>query len=48
VHISDPSQRAEVFRHTSVVTPHAGKVIAGQGIEGYRQALEFIAAETDD
>ncbi|MDZ5622195.1 type II 3-dehydroquinate dehydratase [Nocardioides bizhenqiangii] len=48
VHISDPSQRAEVFRHTSVVTPHAAKVIAGQGIDGYRQALEFIAAESGD
>ncbi len=43
VHISDPSQRPEVFRHTSVVTPHAAKVISGQGIDGYRQALEAIA-----
>ncbi|WP_408895496.1 type II 3-dehydroquinate dehydratase [Nocardioides sp. R1-1] len=45
VHISAPSQRAEEFRHTSVVTPHAAKVIEGQGIDGYRQALEFIAAQ---
>jgi 3-dehydroquinate dehydratase-2 len=44
VHISDPEQRPEVFRHTSVVTPHAAKVIAGHGIEGYREALEFLAA----
>ncbi|MEJ7833294.1 MAG: type II 3-dehydroquinate dehydratase [Nocardioides sp.] len=44
VHISDPSQRPEEFRHTSVVTPHAVKVIAGQGVDGYRQALEVIAA----
>jgi 3-dehydroquinate dehydratase-2 len=43
VHISDPTQRPENFRHMSVVTPHAAKVIAGQGIEGYRQALEFLA-----
>ena len=43
VHISDPTQRPEEFRHTSVVTPHAATVIAGQGIEGYRQALEFLA-----
>jgi 3-dehydroquinate dehydratase-2 len=43
VHISDPAQRPEEFRHTSVVTPHAAKVISGQGIEGYRQALEFLA-----
>ena len=48
VHISDPEQRPEVFRHTSVVTPHAAKVIAGQGIDGYRQALEFLAADTAD
>jgi 3-dehydroquinate dehydratase-2 len=44
VHISDPAQRPEEFRHTSVVTPHAVEVIAGQGIEGYRLALERIAA----
>jgi len=44
VHISDPSQRPEEFRHTSVVTPHALTVIAGQGIDGYRQALEVIAS----
>ena len=43
VHISDPSQRPEEFRHTSVVTPHAVRVIAGQGIDGYRQALEALA-----
>jgi 3-dehydroquinate dehydratase-2 len=43
VHISDPTQRPEEFRHTSVVTPHAATVIAGQGIEGYRRALEFLA-----
>ena len=48
VHISDPAQRPEVFRHTSVVTPHAVKVIVGQGIDGYRQALEFIASERGD
>lgn len=45
VHISAPTQRAEEFRHTSVVTPHAAKVIEGQGIDGYRQALEFLARE---
>lgn len=43
VHISDPSQRPEEFRHTSVVTPHAVQVIAGQGIDGYRQALVALA-----
>ncbi len=43
VHISDPSQRPEEFRHTSVVTPHAVEVIVGHGIEGYRRALERLA-----
>lgn len=42
VHISDPKQRPEEFRHTSVVTPYAAAVIAGQGIDGYRQALETL------
>jgi 3-dehydroquinate dehydratase-2 len=46
VHISDPSQRPDEFRHTSVVTPHAQLVIAGQGIDGYRQALAAIAELT--
>ena len=43
VHISDPTQRPEVFRHTSVVTPHAAEVVAGHGIDGYRLALEAVA-----
>ena len=43
VHISDPSQRPEVFRHTSVVTPHAAQVVAGLGTDGYRVALEAVA-----
>ncbi len=44
VHISDPKARPEEFRHHSVVTAYAAKEIAGQGIDGYRQALEFLAA----
>jgi 3-dehydroquinate dehydratase-2 len=43
VHISDPTQRPEQFRHTSVVTPHAAAVIAGHGIDGYRMALELLS-----
>jgi 3-dehydroquinate dehydratase-2 len=43
VHISDPHGRPEEFRHTSVVTPYADAVIVGQGIDGYRQALEHLA-----
>ncbi|CAM3213935.1 type II 3-dehydroquinate dehydratase [Nocardioides dubius] len=45
VHISDPTQRPEIFRHTSVVTEHAATVIAGHGIDGYRMALEFLARD---
>ena len=45
VHISDPSQRPEEFRHTSVVTPHAVRVVAGQGIEGYRRAADPVAVD---
>lgn len=44
VHISEPKQRAEEFRHVSYVEPHATRTIAGQGIDGYRQALEILAA----
>ena len=44
VHISDPEQRPEVFRHTSVVSPHAAATIAGYGIDGYRMALEHLAS----
>ena len=44
VHISEPTRRPEEFRHSSVVTPHAVEVIAGHGVEGYRMALELLAA----
>ncbi|WP_426246399.1 type II 3-dehydroquinate dehydratase [Nocardioides sp. LHG3406-4] len=43
VHISDPKQRPETFRHTSVVEPHAVATIAGRGIQGYRDALLLLA-----
>lgn len=39
VHISEPKQRPEEFRHTSYVEPHATATISGHGIEGYRLAL---------
>jgi 3-dehydroquinate dehydratase-2 len=42
VHISDPTQRPEEFRHHSVVTPFARAVVAGQGTDGYRQALAAL------
>jgi len=44
LHITDPKSRPEEFRHHSVVTAFAAKEITGQGIDGYRQALEFLAA----
>lgn len=44
VHLSDPAQRPEAFRHTSVVEPHAVATIAGRGVEGYREALELLAS----
>jgi 3-dehydroquinate dehydratase II len=43
VHISDPAARPEEFRHTSVVTPYAKAVVAGQGVDGYREALAALA-----
>ncbi|WP_028655743.1 type II 3-dehydroquinate dehydratase [Nocardioides sp. J54] len=43
VHISEPKQRPEEFRHTSYVEPHATRTISGQGIDGYRQALAVVA-----
>lgn len=43
VHLSDPEQRPEEFRHHSVVSPHARAVFAGEGVQGYRKALELIA-----
>jgi 3-dehydroquinate dehydratase-2 len=44
VHLSDPAQRPEEFRHTSLVTPYALTVVAGHGVEGYRLALQAVAA----
>lgn len=43
VHLSEPRERPETWRHTSVVTPHAVAVVAGQGVAGYRAALELLA-----
>ncbi len=43
VHISDPKERPEEFRHTSVVEPHAVATIAGRGVQGYRDALQVLA-----
>jgi 3-dehydroquinate dehydratase-2 len=43
VHISNPKERPEEFRHHSVVTAYAVEVVAGHGIDGYRMALELLA-----
>jgi 3-dehydroquinate dehydratase II len=43
VHISDPASRPEEFRHSSVVTPYARAVVAGHGVDGYREALGLLA-----
>ncbi len=43
VHISDPKSR-ESFRHLSYIEPLAASVIAGQGAQGYKMAIEQIAA----
>lgn len=47
VHISDISAREE-WRRTSVVSPACQATISGEGIDGYRRALEMIAEETAD
>src|SRR6187549_876970 len=41
VHLSDPEERAEEWRHASVVAPLTKKRILGHGPDGYREALEF-------
>jgi 3-dehydroquinate dehydratase-2 len=41
VHLSNPKEREE-FRHHSYITPVAAFVIAGQGAQGYIQAIEKI------
>jgi 3-dehydroquinate dehydratase-2 len=44
VHLSDPERRPEAFRHHSVVTAYATRVIVGRGVDGYREALEALSA----
>ena len=43
VHLSDPKAR-EPFRHHSYIEPLAAFVIAGRGADGYKEALEKLAA----
>lgn len=42
VHISDIYSR-EPFRHHSYIKPYALAHIVGQGLDGYRQAVELLA-----
>jgi 3-dehydroquinate dehydratase-2 len=43
VHISNPRERPEEFRHHSVLSAYAAHEVVGQGIDGYRQALHLLA-----
>lgn len=43
VHLSNPKERPEAFRHQSVITEHAAAEIVGKGVDGYREALAFLA-----
>ena len=44
LHLSDPKAR-EPWRHLSVIEPVATATIAGKGGDGYRLAIEAVAAE---
>ncbi|WP_251441880.1 type II 3-dehydroquinate dehydratase [Veillonella intestinalis] len=41
VHISNPKER-ETFRHHSYVSEYAEKIIMGQGVAGYNQAIDYL------
>ena len=45
IHISDITQREE-FRKISVTAPVCDKQIYGQGLDGYLQAIDFIASKS--
>lgn len=47
VHISDIAAR-EPWRHLSVISAACGATITGQGIDGYRQALERLVHPSPD
>ena len=47
VHISDVSAR-EDFRQISYVREFCDKTIAGQGIDGYLQAMDYLAQKSGD
>ncbi len=41
VHITDPKTREE-FRHIDYVSMACQKIISGKGIDGYKEAIEFL------
>lgn len=41
VHVTDPKTREE-FRHLDYVSMAAEKVISGHGIDGYKEAIEYL------
>ncbi len=43
LHLSDPKTR-EPWRHLSVIEPVAAQTVAGHGGDGYRLALDHVAA----
>ena len=46
VHLSNPEEREEQWRHHSVIAPLATKRILGHGPDGYREALEYLGASS--
>lgn len=46
VHVSDITQR-EAFRHLSLLTDVCQYSIVGQGVDGYRQAVEWIITQAE-
>ena len=44
VHLSNPEEREEEWRHHSVIADLAASRVIGKGPDGYREALEFLAA----
>jgi len=42
VHLSNPEEREEEWRHHSVIEDLAAKRILGRGPDGYKEALEFL------
>lgn len=43
VHLSDIYKREEEWRHQSVISDVCDHTIAGQGLQGYMQALDWLA-----